>query len=66
VSVAPGSAVVVTVSGVSTVKLVLPVIPLSTAEMVVLPALTPVARPALLVVATLATEEDQVTWLVRF
>jgi hypothetical protein len=64
--VPPVSDDVVIVSGVTTVRLVLPVIPLCTAEMVVLPALTPVARPAPLMVATLVAEEAQVTWLVRF
>ena len=49
-----------------TVNVVLPVIPLSVAEMLVLPALTAVASPALVMVATPVLEEAQVTELVRF
>jgi hypothetical protein len=47
-----------------TVRIVLPVFPLRVAEMVLAPALTPVAPPAALIVATPVFEDDQVTWLV--
>jgi hypothetical protein len=40
--------------------------PLSAAEIVVLPALAPVASPPVLTVATLVFDEAQVTELVRF
>ena len=52
--------------GGDTVNVVLPVIPLSVAEMLVLPALTAVASPALVMVATPVFEEAQVTEPVRF
>jgi hypothetical protein len=65
--VPPGRDDVVIVNGAAcTVRFVLPVTPLSVAEMVVLPALTAVATPALLIVATLVLEEVHVAWLVRF
>lgn len=47
-----------------TVSLVDPVMPLIEAEMVAVPALTAVARPALEMVATETVSEAQVTWLV--
>jgi hypothetical protein len=57
----------VIVSGAAcTVRVVLPVILLSVAVIVLLPALTPVARPALLMVAAEVLEEAQETWLVMF
>ena len=57
----------VMVNGITcTVRFVLPVTLLSVAEMLVLPALTAVARPALLMVATLVFEEAHVVWLVTF
>jgi hypothetical protein len=49
-----------------TVNVVLPAIPLSVAEMLVLPALTPVASPPLVMVVTPVLEEVQVTDPVRF
>ena len=49
-----------------TVRVVLPVTVPSVAEMVVVPALTAVARPLLLIVATLVLEDVHATWLVRF
>ncbi len=49
-----------------TVSAVLPVMPLAVAEMVVVPALLPVARPVLLMVAALVLVEVQATWLVMF
>ena len=52
--------------GGDTVNVVLPVIPLSVAEMLVLPALTAVASPALVMVATPVFEEAQVAEPVRF
>ena len=51
---------------VCTVRVVLPATVPSVAEMVVLPALTAVARPVLLIVATLVLEDVHATWLVRF
>ena len=66
-SVPPGKDDVVTESGAAcTVRLVLPVTPLNVAVMVVPPAATAVARPALLMLATPVLEEDHVTWLVKF
>jgi hypothetical protein len=62
----PGRDVVEIVRGVTTVRVVLPVTPLKVAEMVVLPALTPVARPALVMVAMLVLDDAQDTWLVMF
>jgi hypothetical protein len=57
----------VTVSGVDwTARVVLPVIPLSAAEMVVLPELMPVARPELFMVAVPVVDEVHVAWLVMF
>ena len=54
-------------SGVCTVSSLLPVIPLSVAETVLVPALTPVANPvAASIVATAVLDEDQTTWLVMF
>jgi hypothetical protein len=55
-----------TVNPAVTVKLVEPVTEPEVAWMVVLPALTPVARPVLLIVATEGALELQVTELVRF
>src|SRR6185295_11677983 len=49
-----------------TVRFVLPAAVPSVAEMVVLPGLTAVARPVLLIVATLVLEDVHATWLVRF
>jgi hypothetical protein len=49
-----------------TVNIVLPVMSLSVAEMVVLPGFTPVASPALVIVATLVFVETQVTDPVMF
>jgi hypothetical protein len=45
---------------------VLPVIPLKVAEIVLVPTATPVARPAVVMVATPVFEEVHVTWPVRF
>jgi hypothetical protein len=65
-TVASGSDVVVMVSGAAcTVSIVLPLTPPKVAEMVVLPALAPVANPPVSMVATVVLEEAQVTWLVR-
>jgi len=47
-----------------TVRIVFPEILPEAAVMVVLPAATPVARPLLLIVATDALDELQVTWVV--
>ena len=49
-----------------TVSSVLPLIPLRVAEIVVVPAVKPVARPAMLMVARVVFDEFQVAWLVRF
>ena len=49
-----------------TVNVVLPVMPLSVAEIVVLPIFTAVANPALVMVATVVLVEAQVTEPVRF
>ena len=53
-----------------TVKLVLPEMLPLVAEMLVLPTVAALASPcepaALLIVATLGADEDQVTWVVRF
>ena len=49
-----------------TVRVVLPLTPLSPAEMVVVPADTAVAKPLALIVATPVLDDVQVTWLVRF
>ncbi len=49
-----------------TVRTVEPVTPLSIALIVEVPTPTPVARPALVIVATDAVAEAHVTWLVRF
>ena len=49
-----------------TVNVVLPVIPLSVAEMPVLPVLTAVASPELAMVATPVFDEAQVAEPVRF
>ena len=49
-----------------TVSVLLPFLPASVAEMVVVPAEAPVARPLALIVATAVLDEAQVTWLVRF
>ena len=46
-------------SGFVTVSMAVPLIPLELAEMVTEPAVTPVARPALLMVATALLEDDQ-------
>ena len=63
----PASDVVVIVSGADcTVKVVLPVMPLNVAEMVVLPELIPVARPALVMVAMPVFDDVHVAWLVMF
>ena len=48
-----------------TVRTVDPVTPLSVALIVDVPVPTPVARPALVIVATDAVAEAHVTWLVR-
>jgi hypothetical protein len=45
---------------------VLPVMPLSVAEMVVEPEFTPVANPALVIVATLVFDEAHATEAVMF
>lgn len=58
--------VVIVRGGICTVRVVPPVIPLKAAEMVLEPAATPVASPAMLIVATAVFEDDQVTWLVMF
>lgn len=65
-NVAPGSEVVATASGDCTVKAVLPAIEPRVAEIVLFPAATPVASPALLIVATAAFEEAQVACAVMF
>ena len=49
-----------------TVRTVEPEMPVSVALMVEVPAATPVARPAAVIVATEVVAEAQVTWLVRF
>ena len=49
-----------------TVSTVEPVTPLSVAEIVEVPAATPVASPAALTVATAVSAEAHVTWLVMF
>ena len=49
-----------------TVNVVDPLIPPRAALMVEVPALTPVASPAVVIVATAVVPEVQVTWLVRF
>ena len=49
-----------------TVSTVEPVTPLSVALMVLVPLLTPVARPPALMVATEVVAEAHVTWAVRF
>ena len=49
-----------------TVNCVEPLIPLSDAVIVVVPAATLVTRPAELMVATAVLEEVQLTWLVKF
>src|SRR5271166_5954489 len=49
-----------------TVRTVDPVMPLSVALMVEVPVATPVARPAVVIVATDVVAEAHVTWLVRF
>ena len=49
-----------------TVSTVEPVMPLSVAEIDEVPAATPVANPAALMVATAVVAEAQVTWLVMF
>ena len=49
-----------------TVSVVIPVVPDSAAVMVVVPAATPEASPAELIVATDVLDDVQVTWLVRF
>ncbi len=51
---------------VCTVRTVLPVIPLKVAEIVLVPAATPVARPAAVMVETPVFEEVHVTWPVMF
>jgi hypothetical protein len=61
------SDVVVMVNGTGcTVNVVFPVMPLSVAVIVVLPGLTAVANPALVIVATVVIVEAQVTELVTF
>ena len=52
--------------GLVTVSVAVPEVLLSDAVMVALPAATPVARPALLMVAVAVLLDDQVTWVVRF
>jgi hypothetical protein len=52
--------------GVVTVRFVDPLIEPDAADIVVLPVATPVARPALVIVATAVFVELQVTELVRF
>ena len=49
-----------------TVSVVLPVTPVSAADIVVVPADTPVANPLTLTVATAVFDEVHVTWLLRF
>ena len=53
-------------AGALTVRTVEPVTPLSVALIVDVPVATPVASPAVLIVATDVVAEAQVTWLVRF
>src|SRR5262249_50680879 len=66
-TVAAGSAAVVMVSGPGvTVSPVLPLTAPSVAEIVVVPAATPVASPVELIVAAAVLEDAHVTWLVRF
>ncbi len=62
-----GSELVVIVSGSAcTVRVVLPVTLPRVAEMVVGPAVNPVARPAAVMVATPVFEEAHATWVVMF
>ena len=66
-TVPAGSDAVVTLSGAGvTVNVVLPVTVPLFPEIVVVPAATAVAKPAVLMVATAELEELQVTWLVMF
>jgi hypothetical protein len=59
-------AVVMASGGACTVSSVLPVIPLRVTEIVLVPALTPVAHPVLApIVATALFDEDQASGLVR-
>ena len=51
---------------VCTVRVVTPVTPASNAEIVVVPADTPLARPAAVIVATAGLDEIHVAWLVIF
>jgi hypothetical protein len=62
----PGKDCVVIVSGLAcTVSVVLPVIPFSVAEMVVLPGLAPKVRPILLIAAAFVFDEAQLVCPVR-
>jgi hypothetical protein len=61
-----GVKLVIVGGGACTVSVVLPATLLSVAAMVVLPGLPAVARPVLLIVATLVFEDVHVAWLVRF
>jgi len=61
-----GVTAIETNTGAVTVRLVEPPIPPEVAWIVVLPAATPVAKPALVIVATAVFDEVQVTELVRF
>lgn len=47
-------------------SVVLPMIPADEAEIVLVPAVTPVASPAILTVATVGVEDDQLEEEVRF
>jgi hypothetical protein len=61
-----GVTAIETSTGAVTVKFVEPLIEPDAAEIVVLPVPTPVASPALVIVATAVFVELQVTELVRF
>ena len=54
------------VGGATTVRPVELVMPSNAAEIVTGPGATAVARPVVLIVAQVVSEEDQVTWLVKF
>ena len=53
-------------AGACTVRVVLPVTLPDVAETVLVPAATPVARPAVVIVARPVFEEAHVTWPVKF
>ncbi len=54
------------VGGALTVNRVVPVTPLNVAEIVVVPAASPVARPPALTVAAEVLDEAHATWLLKF